>query len=390
MTTHKRSRMGAGIDGEGEMDESSGVTVQKALTQLAYSRETVGRNMPMSDAKAIVSRWSGAVQWVTYQWGRITDGALGSSTQNLSYQLKNQELQTLSVGTVNVPANSAANLGNEYPFHIFSLCNRQYFTTTGAVAGGDTGPGRFAYSDNVTGGNPDLKFGYLTSLRNNDGTTVINDWNIWSAYSSDAPDQLKSDDVTTSLLKDVQVDLLLQGATGAPTTFHIDFITVSDDDYGPDAAPSFARDEAYFPMIRKLLGNPLAGLPKPAKSTSTIRVFKSFTYYLAPGTSIDYDTTPPQRHVRIFLHPNKLIKWNWRSVDDGLNKNRYDAGNHYASTYQVQSTINPVEYPPDYRDRMFMIVRATNAAQGVTTGVGIPQYDLRLKTTHVFNANNSS
>lgn len=372
-------------EGEGEAPESSRVVVQKALQQLTYSRERFGRHMPMSDVKALVSRWSGSVQWVTYQWGKLTTNALGTATSDLSYQLKNVENAAISVGTVNSPSNITG--ATEFPFHIYSLCNRQYYSSA-PVVGGDTGPGRFAYADSASGA--DLKFGYLTSFRNNDGTTVINDWNVWSAYSEESPLQLKSDDVTTSILKDVTVDLLLQGATGAPTTFHIDFIRVHDDDYGPDAAANYARDEAFIPMIRKLLGNPLSGQPMPAKRTDTISVMKSYTYYISPGTSIDYDTTPPQRHVRIQYHPNQLIKWNWRSVDDGIGKAGYDRSNFYPSTYMVQGAINPTEYPPDYRDRIFMIIRATNAAQGVSSGVGIPQYDIRLKATHVFNANNSS
>lgn len=381
MSTVKRSR----LEGEGEAAESNRVVVQRQTQQLTYSKERYGTPMDMRLCKAVAAQYSGAVAWVTYQWGKLTSNALATGTSDLAYQLKYKELvAALPVGTIDAPATAGAN-ATEFPFHMFQLCNRHYYT----ASNGADGPGRFAYADSPAN-NPQLKFGYLTSVLNSSTGTATNDWNVWSMYGNSSADQLRSADVTTSILKDVRIEMLLQGAIGAPTTFHLDLISIHDDDYGPDASANLSRDEAYFPMIRKLLGNPVNSLPRGPKARNTIRVLKSWTYYMAPGTSIDYDTTPPQRHVTIDIHPNKVIKWNWQAEGPRLGRDAYDDANAYTTRVLVQQNLNPTPYPPDYRDRLFFIVRATNTRVNIDSGNTIPQYDIRIKATHVFNCENDS
>lgn len=372
--TQKRRR--SSMNGEGEAAESGRVVVQRMLQQLTYSKDTYGKPVDMRLTKHIVSQYAGAVQWVTYQWGKLTNNALATGTADLAYQLKYQEAATIPHGTLAAPASSSN--ASEFPFHIYSLCDRHNSNGSNDISG----PGRFAYADTAAN-TPQLKFGWLQGLTNT--SVPSNDWNVWSMYGSSSDLQLRSLDVTTSILKDVRVELLLQGAIGAPTTFHIDLISVSEDGYGPDASANLSRDEAYFPMIRKLLGNPVNSIPRGPKTSNTISVLKSWTYFMSPGTSIDYDTTPPQRHVTLDMHLNNHIKWNWQAEGPRIGRASYDDANVYTTRVMVNPNITITHYPPDYRDRKFLIVRATNTRPNVETGNTIPQYDIRIKTTHVFN-----
>jgi len=393
----KRRAVSAGVvpvsmdleEGVGQSRPSGGDRgAQGPFTAIAYAKHSYGIFKTLPSVKRFITNVD-TCSYVTHYFGNLTGNALEPNSGALKYHLRNQEGVSLSIGrvgeTLTVPD------ATEFPFHIYSLCNRNDSGNIRASNGNPTDNvvGHYAYSDQGTLNGPVLKFAPLVGQREFGAQTpaqgqlaTCNDWSSWSATQDNSMVHLCDQRMRHSVLRDVEVNMLLQAAYQNPTTFYISLIRIHDDKYGPDAPASQDRDNVYLPMIRKLLGNPIHGAPLTRKTDNTISVLKTWEYFMNPTVTIDSDATPPQRNLKLHINLNHLIKWNYLPQHEVLKKDIVDDANYVTASYQSV----PSEYmhqPPDYRDRYFLVVRA-NSKRTTLIDNSIPTYDLRLKATHVF------
>jgi len=373
-------------EGEGQSSAKSKL-VQNSYSKLTYANHTYGRPMSLGYAKSLVSQED--CGWVKYQWGQITKGAMAEDTSTLAYQLINQENVTLSVGPTGTATSVAS--ATEYPLHVIHLTSRNYNTS------GTTGTnvvGQFMYAN---GSAPFVKFGCLRGVSNvYTGVpalpyTPTDGWNVWAKSDSNADTTLSGtgdtdQTPTNSLLKSVSVELLLQGCKASPTTFYVSLFSIGDDEFGPSylLGANQSRDNAYLPFVHKLLGSCMGSRPMTIKSgRDGVRILKTWEYFMEPSISNEYDTTPPHRHVKIDLNLNKTLQWNWTASATAETVTLVDDANFY--TTQVPRPVNTTQTnePPNFRDRLFLMIRATAPNQGNKAN-NTPNYDARVIATHVF------
>lgn len=368
-STFKRPRHD---DGEGASSRAKpqGVT-------LAHSIERWGTPRTMDELRRRAVINAKVSQWITYHFGRLSKSPLmyeGDPNTNLSYRLNYAEDQTLSVGSVLSPENALH--ATEFPLHIYSLSNRNWTSSNINIVG------HYMYADSnetVTAGM--CKFAPLTGVRA-DGSSACNDWNVWSSSDVLATNNHCASSLQSSILKDVRADFLLRGSAYNPTEFNIDLVYLEDESLGPLAGVNLTRDAFYLSLIRKHLGQPLASAPSSAQRRNLVRVLGSWRYFMPPSVSIEVDKTPPQRRVSIDINLHRRIQWNWRPYSQFNTKTNVDDPNVWTSTVMQPPNELNLFYPPNYRDRVFLIVRATNTQNNGANAT--PSYDLSLKTTHVW------
>jgi hypothetical protein len=377
-TQYAGSKRGRSEEGEGE---TSRTRVQGTASKLTNSTEVYGKFKSMELFKKMVGRQASEVQFLTYYFGKLTKSPLSNETTTdsvLSYSLKNQENQTIPVGPVQTPSN--ATNASEYPLHIYSLCNRNATPHSHVV-------GHFMYSDgdqSNTGGM--VKFGCLTGLMK-DGTTATNKWEVWQASDFLADSNFSEQHLKKSYLKNVRVEFMLRGCPYYPTQYQIELVSFDDDDMGPNAVPSLARDSFFLPLVRKKLGNPIASNPQLPKNKQLAYVWASWKYYFEPTLTTEVDKSGPMRVVNLNINCGQRIDWNWTNksqgyVGSGTGAN-VDEPNKWTTSVLESNGDHNLCIPPNWRQRLFLIVRATAPMQNNSA---TPSYDIAIKPTHVWNA----
>lgn len=214
-----------------------------------------------------------------------------------------------------------------------------------------------------------------------------NQWNLEQA--ADRPVDTAMMTRESDLLKSVSAKFLFYGATGKPTKFSIDLISINDDSLHPDTNINMTTNSEnvnllagksafWTSMVRPMLWSPLVSGDAKATSGHKFKVHQHTEFLLQEKLSNEPNSfAGHMKQVNYTLHLDRIQRYDWNNkaatqavVTEGGPAISYE-------TNDLTTVVTP-------KRRLYLMIRAQSAFNNGASSdpTKTPSYDLVVRSQH--------
>lgn len=275
-----------------------------------------------------------------------------------------------------------------YPVHIYMLNTAINSQDGGATLSIDSpivgAMTKVINTDSITWA-PEINYGMQNNTNNGGGTTGARTWVITdtSKVATDPSNGIGQ----AGVFKWADVRMMCYGRSTTPTKYTIVIFKILEDTLNPSAtgADSQRMGMMWDNITSQYLYNPILA-PGQGRQTGwkNMQVVMRKDFTLGSVTSIEGDTLPHAKEVKMFFHPNQLQRYDW-AQRNRLNENIGGVAPGGDDDYIVNT--HSWSTRPNNKALFFMAVIAqsrftTSALDPSFTVVDNPSYDICIRTSH--------
>ena len=183
-----------------------------------------------------------------------------------------------------------------------------------------------------------------------------------------------------TILRHVNMDLMLRGIRTRPTTFKVQLVSFLREDVAPEFTPTAESTRFWTQYMKPLVAHPLAVNPRDFHSKQYMKVHRTWWHKFQPDQTTNLDTTPLQHRMTIKLNLNRYCDYTRVFTTPSSNVNQVYENEPETLIESVPSGLNG--HVGSWKARMYVIVSASVNAGANTVAESCPQYDISIRAVH--------